>query len=609
MPTPAKQSPEADKLIDLRESVRQPVLKGLMNFIGPPLESLLSFEAMNALYRETRENFRDDPNFFRACAKAFRLDCQLPPGDLDRIPRKGPLIVVANHPFGGLDAIALGHFLTEVRPDVKMMANFLLSKMPETEDWFIPVDPFGRKGSERQNIHSVKQAFKWLQSGGVLAIFPAGEVSHFHWNGGRIEDSPWTHHVASLARRTQTTVLPVFFDGRNSLFFQVSGLIHDRLRTLLLARELEARRALPLRAFVGRPIAPATFNRLESDERITAYIRSATYFLKTRTYRRLLNGTSAQHKSQVPVVPAQPVEALRADIQKLEPDHLLHDQGPYSVYVARAHEIPHVLAEIGRLRELTFREVGEGTGQGSDLDRFDYRYLHLFLWNESTDEVMGAYRLGLTDELLERDGVEGIYSATLFKFKPGFLTKLGPAVELGRSFITSEYQRSYQGLMLLWRGIGEWIAQNPHYHQLFGPVSITNDYHPISQRLIIRFLKEHVSDRKWARMVKAKKPPKRMFLMGLPLKEISSQMNRVEDVSAMISFLEKDTKGVPILLKHYLKMNARLLCFNIDPAFSDVLDGLMLLDLRTTEPKLLKKFMGEDGYERFARSHDLIPDP
>jgi putative hemolysin len=603
---PSLQGEEApEKLIDLEASVHLPVLKNLVHLFGKPLESILSIKAVNRLYDETRENYKKDSNFFRACAKAFRLDCHIPPGDLERIPRSGPLIVVSNHPFGGLDAIALGVLLTEVRDDVKMMANFLLNKMPETRDWFIPVDPFGRDSSPRQNIQSMRKSMEWLKSGGLLAIFPAGEVSHFHWHGGRIEDPAWSPHVAALARKTDTTVLPVFFDGRNSLFFQVSGLVHARLRTLLLARELEARRTLPIRAFIGRPIGAAALNRHETDEARIRYLRSATYFLKTRRYRKPLYEPESNGKSQHPILPGQSVEALRADIQKLGPDNLLYHSDPYSVYIARAHEIPHVLAEIGRLRELTFREVGEGTGQSSDLDRYDYHYLHLFLWNESSDHLVGAYRLGLTDELLNRDGIEGIYSASLFKFKPKFLKQLGPAIELGRSFIVSEYQRSYNGLMLLWLGIGHWIARHPQYYHLLGPVSITADYHPISQRLMIRFLKEHLSNRKMARMVKAKTPPRHPHLMGMRLRDISSRMASVEDVSAMVSFLEKDSKGVPILLKHYLKMNARLLSFNVDPDFSNVLDGLMLLDLRTSGPKLLRRFMGTEGYEKFCAYHQL----
>ncbi len=593
------------KLIDIEASVHQPVLKNLVHLFGKPVESILSFRAVNRLYEETRIQYQKDPNFFRAAAEAFRLDCHIPPGDLERIPKSGPLIVVANHPFGGLDAIALGLLLTQVRSDVKMMANFLLDKMPETRDWFIPVDPFGRDSSPRKNIQSMRKSMEWLKSGGLLAVFPAGEVSHFHWHGGRIEDPAWSPHVAALARKTGTTVLPIFFAGRNSIFFQVSGLVHARVRTLLLARELEARRTLPIRAFIGRPIAYTTLKRHSTDEEMIRYLRSATYFLKTRTYRKPLRQAEVSEKFQHPILPGQAVEALRADIQKLGPDNLLYHSDPFSVYAAQAHEIPHVLAEIGRLRELTFREVGEGTGQSSDLDHYDYHYLHVFLWDESADQVVGAYRLGKVDEILQREGVAGIYSASLFKFKPKFLKHLGPAIELGRSFIVSEYQRSYNGLMLLWLGIGHWIARHPEYYHVFGPVSITADYHPISQRLMIRFLKKNLSNKKIARLVKAKSPPRQPHLMGMHLGDISSCMASVEDVSAMVSFLEKDSKGVPVLLKHYLKMNARILSFNVDPDFSNVLDGLMLLDLRTSDPKLLGRFMGNDGYHHFRTHHGL----
>jgi len=596
-------TPPHHRLINLERDLSGDLPRPLLKLMSRPVEKILSFDAVNDLYEETKRNVAKNHPFFTAAAEAFGFQTVIPPDDLKRVPTEGPLIVVANHPFGGVDAIALGNLLLSVRPDLKMMANSLLSQMPETNEWFIPVDPFGGKGAARRNLQSMKQAMAWLTAGHVLSVFPAGEVSHWRWPQKKVEDPPWTTHVAAMARKTGATVLPVFIAGRNSLFFQAAGMLHPRLRTLLLPGELEKMRAEKIHIFIGRPVPPRALQNLESDAQITQYLRSATYFLKTRTFRQPLEKMESKTSEETPVVPGQTKQALRSDIQQLGPEHLLHRQGRYSVYAARAFELPHILPEIGRLREITFRGVGEGTGKAIDLDSYDYRYLHLFLWDEAEDQIVGSYRIGQTDLILPREGARGLYTASLFRFQPTFLKLLDPALELGRSFIISEYQKSYHGLMMLWRGIGEFIARNPRYYRLIGPVSITSDYHPLSQRLLIRFLSENVRDESWARLVRAKKPPKHLRFMGLTRTEVSSLMNNVEDVSSLNSILEKDSKGVPVLIRHYLKMNARLLSFNIDPEFSDVLDGLMLLDLRKSDPKMLRRFMGEDGYATFQQIH------
>jgi len=299
-----------------------------------------------------------------------------------------------------------------------------------------------------------------------------------------------------------------------------------------------------------------------------------------------------------PIVAPVPGRLLAAEVERLPGEARLSELGEFQVFIAEARQIPAVLREIGRLRETTFREVGEGTGRSCDLDRFDDTYLHLFMWNRTTSEVVGSYRLGRVDEILADDGIAGLYTSSLFKFRAGFLERLGPALELGRSFVRAEYQRRPSSLALLWRGIGEFLVRNPHYKVLFGPVSISRDYRGLSRRLMIEYLEKNHGDEDFAPLVKAKNPPRERLDAGE--RKALALVRDADDVSALVSEIEEDNKGMPVLLRHYLRLNARLLSFNVDPAFGHCTDGLILVDLRTADPKMLRRFMGAEGYAFYA---------
>ena len=287
---------------------------------------------------------------------------------------------------------------------------------------------------------------------------------------------------------------------------------------------------------------------------------------------------------------------LLGEIAHLNRRGPLASQGKLDVFLAAAWEIPSVLHEIGRLREISFRAVGEGTGKPLDLDHFDASYLHLFLWDREAGKVAGGYRLGCTDVLLAAGGPTALYTSTLFRFEQPFLDFLKPGLELGRSFVAPEYQKSIHPLALLWRGIGRFVAERPRYARLFGPVSISSDYSAASQDLIVRFLRDRRQDQAMARWVHPYHP-----YGGLPEESgISSRLQSIEEVSAAVSATEPDKKGVPVLLRQYLKLNATLLEFNVDPDFSDVLDALVLVDLRQAPAAVLTRYMGEDGYRAFC---------
>ncbi len=592
------------KLIRLDALAQNTHLGLLLKAFNDPLERLFSLDRINAIYSATQLGCSRGNNFFEACVQAMGLACKIPEGDLDRIPRKGPVVVVANHPFGGAEGILLGKLMLQIRPDVKLMANYLLWNMPEMRPWLIPVDPFGQNASARKNIRPIKDALQWLKQGGLLVVFPAGEVSHLRLTNQGVADPPWSEHVASLIKRSGASVVPIYIHGQNSWLFQFSGLVHPLLRTALLPRELAGCLRHPMRLLVGQAVPPQKCTRFPDDVSLTKYLRSATYLLRNRL-RLGSGGRPKKRKRKMAVIAPLPSRLLAAEIAGLPEDARLAAQGEFGVYLAEALQIPNLLREIGRLREITFREVGEGSGNELDLDAYDPHYRHLLLWNGGKNELVGAYRLGVASELLARRGARGLYTSTLFRFKKPFLKKLESAVELGRSFIRSDYQRSYVALSLLWRGIGEFIACNPACHLLFGPVSISQEYHPVSRHLMLQFLRDKLEDRESSRHVRASNPPRPAQIAGLCKQDVSMLMDDVEDVSALVSSLEPDSKGIPVLLRHYIGMKAVLISFNVDRNFSDVLDGLMMADLRQVDGRVLKRFMGEAGYERFRAFHGL----
>jgi putative hemolysin len=309
----------------------------------------------------------------------------------------------------------------------------------------------------------------------------------------------------------------------------------------------------------------------------------------------------------MPIAPAIPRALLKAEIECLPVEQRLVASGNFAVQYARAAQIPWCLQEIGRLRELTFRVVGEGTSKASDIDLFDSYYLHLFVWDAQAEMIVGAYRMGLADEILSRYGKRGLYTQSLFKYGPRLLQTLNPAIELGRSFVRAEYQRSFSPLMLLWRGIGRFILRSPQYAVLFGPVSISNSYAPVSRKLMVDYLRTNNSETELARHVKPRHPFRAKRSTVWDEVELAN-LKDIEGLSRVIARIESDNKGVPILLKQYLKLGGRLLGFNADDQFSDALDGLIMIDLRASEPRVLARYMGEEGAAAFFAHHGTEPE-
>ncbi len=569
---------------------------------GAHLARICGSRAVRRIY-EGMEEHRSDRPFYTGVLDELEICLETSCAPDTEIPSEGKAVVVANHPFGAIEGLILLEFFKGARPDVKILANSFLGSLEELRRDMILVDPFSSRHAKRANVEPLRKAVRFVQDGGLLAVFPAGEVAHLSIPKGIAEPS-WHPAAAWIARRAEAPVLPVFFEGKNSMLFQLAGLVHPLLRTGLLARELFNKRGRTVEMHVGSLIPPRVMKRFAGAEEATEYIQSRTHLLGGRSAPRP-RATIPEEKSPAADEIVEPVspDLLEAETRALGEEGTLATHRDLSVQIAPADRIPHLLNEIGRLRESTFRLVGEGTGKSIDLDRFDERYLHLYLWNRETREVLGAYRLGLVDELTRGEASSGLYLSTLFKLKPEFVERLRGGIEMGRSFVRPEHQRDPSSLFLLWKGIGRFVASNPRYRYLFGPVSISARYGPASHKLMVDYLRDNHRDPDWQGLARPRNPVRRVgWSSGLPRDAVSG-LSSLDDLSAVICELEQEATGVPILIRQYLNLGGRVLSFNVDPDFSDAIDCLVLVDLTETRTSILRRYMGKEGTARFLAHH------
>lgn len=592
-------NPRSHSPFRLDGAVNTPLPRPVNKLIETALEKFSGLSRLDSLYR-TLPDSASARDFLQIVLDLFGIRYRIETPTDGPLPDTGPVVIVANHPFGGLEGVILAHYLLHYRPDVKFMANYFLERIPELANLFIGVDPFGGPAARRTNLRPLRAAREWLNSGGVLVVFPAGEVSHLHARQRRVTDPEWSASVARLARTAGATVVPMYFHGANSLAFQLLGLVNPRLRTALLPRELLNKERRDILVTSGAPIRPKQLAGFEDDRALIRYLRLRTYSLA---------GAGASRATRAPEPPLEgnliapvPAEVVGAEIDALPADQKLVENGAFSVWYAGATQIPNGLREIGRLREVSFRLAGEGTGNPLDLDIFDSYYLHLILWDGAQRRIAGAYRLGLVDEILKKYGKKGLYTQRLFRYRTPVLRALPAAIELGRSFIAPDYQKSYSPLLLLWKGIGAFLVRRPGYRVLFGPVSISSDYSSLSQQLLVDFLRVNRFDLDLARHVRPRNAFRESARRVWHRNDIAS-LTDVDRLSDVIAQLEADGKGVPVLLRQYLKLGGRLLGFNVDPDFNNALDGLIMVDLLHTDPSVLQKYMGREAAENYLVFH------
>ena len=556
---------------------------------GDPRVALLAevsgLKRLERFYNEIEQAPGQD--FITALFAHLELGLEVDNDDLAQIPTEGGVAFIANHPYGAIDGLALIDVLRRVRPDVKVMANFMLQQLEPLKDRFIGVNPFEELRS-RSSFQGMRQAMEHLSSGGALGIFPAGEVSSYRTELNAVADPRWKPPVIKLIKNARVPVVPVWFDGANSFIFQMLGMIHPDLRTMALPGEMLRMRGKRVRLRIGKPISPKELSAFGSVEELTRYLRAKTYALGS--------GVQVRHEQFKPlrfprrpkdIAEAQPVQDLERELVAIN-DLKLGGQGEFDLYLAPSDRIPHLLREIGRQREITFRAVGEGTNKRVDLDEFDLYYDHLFLWDREQHKLAGAYRIGDGARIMERYGKRGFYTFTLFRMRRPMERVLRQSFELGRSFIPQEYQKHRLPLYLLWRGLLLHVIGHPDHRYLIGPVSISGSYSRFSRGLMIHFLQKYHFDERLARHVH----PRNRFIVqpdkadGDALLEASGE--DMKKLDRIIADIEPEGNAVPVLLKKYLQLNARIVGFNSDPKFNDALDGFVVLDLSLVPEKTIE---------------------
>ncbi len=583
MPKPAKPSS-----FQIERKAQLTLSKSLNKALKRQLKNVIPSKQIDDVSRRSFEGHRDA---LKAALEMFKVRYRLERGTLENIPCTGGLIVVSNHPLDMLESVVLLNLLGQVRDDVRVISNRMLKRVPELADLFITSPRQARDGQTA----AWSQAGDWVRQGGALVVFPDRYSSRKVRRPHPVQDVPWREHLGRLAQETGVPVVPVFFAGDYDRPYRDLAGLHLRFRDFLLSRQVMRKANAILPVSLGDPIDCRGIVSPGDYRKTGECIELHTYVLG-RSGETAAGDERSSRQAFAPVCEATSPDDLQWDIERLPAEQRLVTARELSVYIAGADDIPSVLREIGRLREITFRATGEGTGNETDIDRYDQHYQHLFVWNETKRELVGAYRLGPADSIVERHGRKGLYTQSLFRYRGRLLDAINPAIELGRSFVRREYQRSFAPLMLLWKGIGVFVAQNPRYGVLFGPVSISNEYHAASQRLMVECLRHCASDPRLSRLVQ----PRRPFKGGVV--PMSAGNLDLERIAKLVSIIEPDSKGLPILLRHYLKLGGKVLGFNVDLSFNS-LDGLIMVDLRQTDPRLLSKYMGTEAAEHFLAFH------
>ncbi len=578
-------------------------------FMGWMLMRFTRISSLNRFYR--RHSHLPGPEFLDRILEHYEIDFEIPEEDYKRLPKDGPFITISNHPLGGIDGVLLLKLLLQQRSDYKIVANFLLQRIAPLAPYILPVNPFENHRDARSSIAGFKRAMEHLHAGHPLGIFPAGEVSTYK-DGQLIVDRPWEEAALKLIRKAEVPVVPIYFHARNSRLFYYLSQINDIFRTAKLPSELITQRNRPIKVRIGHPIQVAVQQEQESLEEFSDLLRRKTYILANAYEReRLIDqipGSLKIPKTPRRIATAVRKEVIQGEIEKLrEKGCRLLQSKNYEVFLAQKKDMPFILQEIGRQRELTFRAIGEGTNNAIDLDRFDEYYHHLFLWDDQEKQIVGAYRMGMGSEIFEQYGIDGFYLQDLFRFEPELYNMMRQSIEMGRAYIIKEYQQKPMPLFLLWKGIVHTTLRHPEHKYLIGGVSISNQFSNFSKSLMIEFMKSNYWDPYVAQYIR----PKKEFKVKLKdadkefvFDETEADLNKFDK---LIEEVEPGSLRLPVLIKKYIKQNAKVVAFNVDPLFNNSVDGLMYIKISDLPEDTVRPVMEEFQAELERRMTEASP--
>jgi putative hemolysin len=553
------------------------------------LMELMKINQVNDLFAQAQP--KQGPEFVDAILEGCGIDIEFDERELRNIPKTGSFVAIANHPYGGIEGMVLLKILCMVRPDAKLMANFLLKKIPNLSDYFIAVNPF-ENVEHSSSISGLKNTLELLNNGTPIGIFPAGEVSTFKVEQKQVTDRLWHPVVGKIISKAKVPVVPIYFHGNNGLLFNLLSLIHPALRTAKLPSELFNKHGHTIKLRIGKPINVEEIPDHNNSAKLLNFLRARTYALGTglEEEKKIFSPRNLFKIKRLPEAIATEIDTaiLEKEIEPLRENYKVWTEKNYEVFIVPTSVIPNVIREIGRLREVTFREVGEGTNKSIDLDGYDIYYNHLFIWDFEAKMIVGAYRIGLGDEIFYSVGKNGFYITELFKLKTQFIPVLRKSLELGRSWIRKEYQTKPLPLFLLWKGILKFLIDNPRYRYLIGPVSISNSFSKFSKSLIVDYINRNHFDHEMAQYVKPRKKFKVDFAK-IDTDLLMAGEDSFKGLDNLISEVETRNMKVPVLLRQYIALNAKIISFNIDPKFADCLDGFLVLDLEKVPQDILEK--------------------
>ena len=566
----------------------------LGTFVGWIILRILRISAINKIYDNNKN--KADLDFLNGILDACKIKFEIPEEDLKRIPKEGPFITISNHPLGGIDGVLLLKLLIEKRADYKIVANFLLQRVAPLKPYVMPVNPFETRKDAKSSIAGVKSALLHLREGKPLGIFPAGEVST-HKDGKLNVDKPWEEGAVKLIKKANVPVIPIYFHAKNSRLFYFLSKFSDTLRTAKLPSEIIQQRGRVIKVRIGKPISVKDQNAYKALPDFYKFIRRKTYMLANpfEKSNRLISSQKIKIKKATKKISLQrnsdlfiaEVDALR------ETNSRLLKSKNYEVFFASAKDIPNLIHEIGRLREITFRAIGEGTNKEVDLDKFDNYYHHLLLWDAVAEKLVGAYRMGLGKEIYKKYGIKGFYVQSLFRIEPELHQMMDNTIEMGRAFIIAEYQQKPMPLFLLWKGIVHVTLRYPEYKYLMGGVSISNQFSDFSKSLMIEFMKSHYYDPYIAQYIRPKKEYKVKLKDGDKDFVFDASKADMQKFDKIIDEIEPGILRIPVLIKKYVKQNARLVAFNVDPKFNNAIDGLMYIKVADIPESTVKPVLEE----------------
>ena len=577
----------------------------LGTFSGWMLMKVLKISTLNKVY--DRNKHLKDVDFLNGILDDLQIKFEIPEEDLKRLPKEGAYITISNHPLGGIDGVLLLKLMLEREPNFKIIANFLLHRIAPLKKYIMPVNPFENHKDAKSSVVGIKETLRHLSDGKPLGMFPAGEVSTYK-DGKLMVDKPWEEGAIKVIRKAQVPVVPIYFHAKNSRLFYLLSKISGTFRTAKLPSEVFSQKRRVIKVRIGKPISVSEQNEHNTVEDYSEFLRKKTYMLANPFEKEipfLPTPTLKIPKSPKTIVTAASQDKMTKEVDALRStDCRLLQSKNYEVFLADAKKIPNILHEIGRLREITFREVGEGTNESIDLDKHDQYYHHLFLWDNEANKIAGAYRMGLGSEIYPKYGINGFYLNDLFRFEPELYDMMHKSIEMGRAFIIKEYQQKPMPLFLLWKGIMHTTLRYPEHKFLLGGVSISNQFSDFSKSLMIEFMKSNYYDPYIAQYIHPKKAYKvklkdadKDFIFD----EAESDLNKFDKI---IDELEPGSLRLPVLIKKYIKQNAKVVAFNVDPLFNNAVDGLMYIRIADIPESTMKPVMEEFQAELERKLND-----